>query len=169
MTLFAHWLICRISLLWSLHSPIRRFFNSWCLTSWSAFFSLPFCYRPDCLQNPQSILADLASMLLSNLSVSSTTCSTLLSMLVPVIIDPSTPDSYYPTQSRSDTCPPAPAGDPREFSAVALLVDAFNQGALVDEAQDIEKRKRKGQLHFLASVFANLSTVRVPTAPIGNY
>jgi hypothetical protein len=90
-------------------------------------------------------------------------------MSLPVIIDPSTPDAYHPTQSRSGTCPPTPAGDAREFSAVALLVDAFAQGALVDEAQDIEKRKRRGQLHFLASVFANLSTVRVPADPIENY
>lgn len=40
-----------------------------------------------------------------------------------------------------------------------LLVDAFAQGALVDENQKLDERKRKGQLHFLASVFANITTV----------
>ena len=40
-----------------------------------------------------------------------------------------------------------------------LLVDAFVQGALVDENQNLDERKRKGQLHFMASVFANITTV----------
>ena len=40
-----------------------------------------------------------------------------------------------------------------------LLVDAFVQGALVDENQKLDERKRKGELHFLASVFANITTV----------
>jgi len=40
-----------------------------------------------------------------------------------------------------------------------LLVDAFVEGALVDENQKLDERKRKGQLHFLASVFANITTV----------
>lgn len=40
-----------------------------------------------------------------------------------------------------------------------LLVDAFVQGALVDENQKLDERRRKGQLHFLASVFANITTV----------
>lgn len=70
-----------------------------------------------------------------------------------------TPDSYYPTPSRSGTAPTAPEGEIRQVPALPLLVDAFVQGALVDENQDLEKRKRKGQLHFLASVFANLTTV----------
>ena len=40
-----------------------------------------------------------------------------------------------------------------------LLVDAFVQSALVDEDQKLDERKRKGQLHFLASVFANITMV----------
>ena len=40
-----------------------------------------------------------------------------------------------------------------------LLVDAFVQGALIDENQKLNERKRKGELHFLASVFANITTV----------
>ena len=40
-----------------------------------------------------------------------------------------------------------------------LLVDAFVQGAVVDENQKLDERKRKGELHFLASVFANITTV----------
>lgn len=79
-------------------------------------------------------------------------------MTMPIIV---TPDSYYPTPSRSGTTPTAPDGDMRQAPALPLLIDAFLQGALVDENQDLEKRKRKGQLHFLASVFANLTTVRI--------
>jgi hypothetical protein len=45
--------------------------------------------------------------------------------------------------------------------ALRLLVDAFVQGANVDLGVPLDKRPRKSELHFLASVFANLSTVTV--------
>ena len=114
------------------------------------------------LQNAQSILADLASMLLSNITSSAATCATLLSMEVPVLSDPKVASKYFPTQSRSSTCPapvPYPAGEPKDIPALPLLVDAFVQGAGVDDEEDPDKRLRKGGLHFLAVVFANLSMV----------
>jgi hypothetical protein len=40
-----------------------------------------------------------------------------------------------------------------------LLVDAFVQGASGDPSVPLDKRLRKSELHFLASVFANLTTV----------
>lgn len=101
-------------------------------------------------------------MLLSNLTASSTACAILLSMNISIIIDSSFPNSYYPTQSRCGTCPapdPYPSGEAREALALPLLVDACIQGAQVDESGDRSKRLRKGDLHFLASVFANLTTV----------
>lgn len=45
--------------------------------------------------------------------------------------------------------------------ALPLLVDAFVQGAQVDPSADMTTRKRKGELHFLSSVFANLSVVSI--------
>jgi len=110
-------------------------------------------------QNPQATLADLAAMLLSNLSVSASVTSALISMKVSVIPDRKDRESFYPVQSRSGTSPLPPPGDSREVLAMPLLVDAFVQGALVDENQKLGERKRKGQLHFLASVFANITTV----------
>jgi hypothetical protein len=43
--------------------------------------------------------------------------------------------------------------------ALPLLVDAFVQGANIDPSIPLDKRPRKSELHFLASVFANLSMV----------
>jgi len=42
--------------------------------------------------------------------------------------------------------------------ALPLLVDAFVQAANIDLSTPLDKRPRKSELHFLASVFANLST-----------
>ncbi|KAF5342993.1 hypothetical protein D9758_013685 [Tetrapyrgos nigripes] len=112
--------------------------------------------------NPQSILADLASMLLSNLTASSAACSTVLSMKVPIIVNPRFPNGFYATQSRSGTCAapvPYPSGDEVQVAALPLLLDAFVQGAeLINESEDLSKRSRKGNLHFMASVFANLTS-----------
>ncbi|KAF7430494.1 hypothetical protein PC9H_006202 [Pleurotus ostreatus] len=104
--------------------------------------------------SPDSTLADLASMLLSNLTASSGPCSTLLSLSVPMI-------GPYPTNSRSGTSPaplPYPQGEPQERLALPLLVDAFVQASATDPSGDLSKRPRKGDLHFLASVFANITT-----------
>jgi hypothetical protein len=80
-------------------------------------------------------------------------------MKISIIPDRKDPESFYPVQSRSGTSPLPPPGDSQEILAIPLLVDAFVQGALIDEDQRLDERKRKGQLHFLASVFANITTV----------
>ena len=87
----------------------------------------------------------------------------LLSMTVPILPDAQAPSSYYPPQSRSGTCltpVPYPIGETREVPALPLLLDAFVQAAAVTESGDKIAPKRKGELHFLSSVFANTSTVR---------
>lgn len=99
-------------------------------------------------------------MILSNLTASSVACSALLGLEVSVISDSSLPNSYYATQSRCATSIepyPYPPGQPRDVPALPLLIDAFVQGAQLE--QDKAKRIRKGELHFLASVFANLTVV----------
>jgi len=114
--------------------------------------------------NHQSTLADLASMLLSNLTVSPNTCSAILHMTVSMLPDRRSPIGYFPVRSQCGTCPapvPYPQGEPKDVLALPLLVDAFVQGAAAAEADDKDKRVRKGDLHFLASVFANL-TIAAP-------
>ncbi|TFK88418.1 DUF383-domain-containing protein [Polyporus arcularius HHB13444] len=111
--------------------------------------------------NPQSILADLASMLLSNVTASASACSVLLNLKIAVLPDPKSPMKVFPVDSRSGTCPapvPYPEGDPKEVLALPLLLDAFVKAAPITEDTDLAKRPFKGDLHFLASVFANLST-----------
>ncbi|KAF5362496.1 hypothetical protein D9756_002670 [Leucocoprinus leucothites] len=104
------------------------------------------------LCNPHAILADLASMLLSNLTTSSAACNILLNLQITIIPDKRLPNGVYTVDSRS-------------ASSLPLLVDAFVQGATIGDIKDLEKRKRKGELHFLANVFANLTV-----SPIGrNY
>ena len=99
-------------------------------------------------------------MLLSNVTASSTACAALLSTKISIIQSSTFPNGFYPTQSRCGTCAapvPYPSGEPREVLALPLLLDAFVQGAQITE--DISKRTRKADLHFLASVFANITTV----------
>ncbi|KAI6001225.1 hypothetical protein EDD15DRAFT_2385862 [Pisolithus albus] len=95
-------------------------------------------YLVSYILNPDAILADLASMLLSNITA-----------------------SYYTPLSRSGTCPapvPYPSGEQHEILALPLLIDAFVQGATLDQSGDKSNRARKGDLHFLSSAFANIST-----------
>jgi len=113
------------------------------------------------LQYPESVLCDLACMILSNITAYTTPCLELLKLEVEItpIDDKGT---YYPPQSRSVTAPPPspyPSASSRTVSALPLLVDAF-------ATAEAEGRKRKGQLHFLASVFANLSTVGPSNRPL---
>jgi hypothetical protein len=101
-------------------------------------------------------------MLLSNLTASSSPCAALLALKVPILKTPSSPSRLFPTLSRSGTCSapvPYPPGEPQDIPALPLLIDAFVEGALIDPSGDRASRKRKGDLHFLASVFANISTV----------
>lgn len=113
------------------------------------------------MQYPAATLSDLASMLLSNLTASHATCSILLSLNVKVIPDAKDHSSFYPTQSRAASCPapvPYPNGEELEVKALPLLIGAFVQAANVEAGENPEK-KRKGELHFLASVFANITAV----------
>ncbi|KAG6888749.1 hypothetical protein C0995_006220 [Termitomyces sp. Mi166 len=116
--------------------------------------------------HPSSILADLASMLLSNLTSSSAACSALISLHVSIIPG----NEFYATQSRCGTSAPPdpyPTGEAKDALALPLLFDAF---ATVATDSDPSKRKRKGDLHFLASVFANISVPKMLTrnkAPAG--
>jgi hypothetical protein len=103
-------------------------------------------------------------MLLSNLTTSAAACSAVLEMKIPVIPDTSSPDSFYPPQSRCATCNapvPYPTGDSQDVLSLPLLVNAFAQGAQIVSTPD-QPPQRKGQLHFLANVFANLTVVSRP-------
>jgi hypothetical protein len=100
-------------------------------------------------------------MLLSNLTASSSPCAALLALTVPILKTPSSPSPLFPTLSRSGTCSapvPYPPGEPQDTLALPLLIDAFVEGVSIDPSGDRASRKRKGELHFLASVFANIST-----------
>ncbi|KAH9004594.1 DUF383-domain-containing protein [Lactarius hatsudake] len=111
--------------------------------------------------HPQATLGDLAAMLLSNLTASPRSSAALLDLRIAVLLTPSSAGSFYPTQSRTGSCAPPvpyPAGDEINVPALSLLVDAFVQGASIDPSVPLDKRPRKSQLHFLASVFANLTT-----------
>lgn len=112
-------------------------------------------------QHPASILADLASMLLSNATAHAPMCAALLSLKIPIMIQSSSSHAYYPPQSRCATSPPPSpeiSGETKEVLALPLLVHAFVQAAA--KRQDgSEERAYKGNLHFLANVFANISAV----------
>jgi len=101
-------------------------------------------------------------MLLSNLTAAAPACSALLTMKVSVIPDDRLSKGVYPDGSRCGSCPepvPYPKAKPKELMALPLLIEAFVEGAqLVD---DLSKRSRKAELHFLASVFANMTMVRL--------
>ncbi|KZT25139.1 DUF383-domain-containing protein [Neolentinus lepideus HHB14362 ss-1] len=114
--------------------------------------------------NPQAVLADLAAMLLSNLSASSGVASKLLDLKISVIANYPMPGAYYATQSRCGSCPapePYPTGKNRDVLALPLLLEAFVLSAkLQTEAKTTSggaKAPEGSQLHFLGSVFANIS------------
>jgi len=124
-------------------------------SSWSADAYL------EC-QHPPSILADLAAMLLSNLSAQQSVCTQLISLKVPVVLSASLTYHYYPTQSRSATSTPPTLNSEsmqKDLDALPLLVDAFASSAKVTVGDTATPSTRKGELHFLSSVFANLSVV----------
>lgn len=88
----------------------------------------------------------------------------IISMNVNVISDPKVKNSFYPTQSRSGSCPapvPYPSGKASDVLALPLLLDAFVQGAQLKQTEDPSKHLRKSELHFLASVFANVASVSI--------
>ncbi|CAE6412026.1 unnamed protein product, partial [Rhizoctonia solani] len=91
-------------------------------------------------------------MVLSNMTVNPNVIQTLLSLKIQL-------ENDHPVASRASTAPvPTPTGPirTREENAIFLLVDAFVDAAAVP-GESKEGRKRKGDLHFLASVFANIT------------
>jgi hypothetical protein len=103
-------------------------------------------------------------MLLSNLTAASTACSILLTLKIAIIPDDRLSNSLYPIESRCGSCPapvPYPSGDSREALVLPMLIDAFVEGAQMVETGDLSKRTRKAELHFLASVFANMTVVSI--------
>ncbi|KAI0285979.1 hypothetical protein BGY98DRAFT_944302 [Russula aff. rugulosa BPL654] len=120
-----------------------------------------FTFLVSYMLHPQATLGDLAAMLLSNLTTSLGSCTALLACHIPILQTPSSAGPFYPTQSRAGSCAPPvpyPTGAEVNMRALPLLVDAFVQGANIDPSIPLDKRPRKSELHFLASVFANLST-----------
>ena len=98
-------------------------------------------------------------MLLSNLTASSTACATLATLKVSVVSTDK--KTIFATQSRCGTSPPPdpyPTTPAEDQLSLPFLLEAFVQGAEVG-SDDRSNRKRRGDLHFLASVFANLSAV----------
>ncbi|KAI9633399.1 putative cytoplasm protein [Dioszegia hungarica] len=124
--------------------------------------------------NPTSPLSPLTSMLLSNLTSHTALLPSLASLTIPVVPLPQskTYPPYYLTASASASSfrhpdfrdrmlnqPDAGVGQGEEVEVEGLraLVQAFEDGA--GEGVVKGTGKRKGECHFLASVFANVSTL----------
>lgn len=108
-------------------------------------------------QHSTSLLSDLACMLLSNITMNPAAAVALVSLEIN-ILPLGSGTKFYPVQSRCATAPPPtpyPTGSTQKHRALSLLVDAFASSATIST----ENSERKGQLHFLASVFANISGV----------
>lgn len=128
-------------------------------------------------QNHTSPLSPLSAMLLSNISAHASITPMIPLMQIPILEMPPLPASYpnasnippyyYPlSRSASSTVHPAFRPDMEEqpeklpsVDAVRALVQAFEDGAGEGVDEGKEGAKRKGGVHFLASVFANISMV----------
>ncbi|EIW66255.1 hypothetical protein TREMEDRAFT_45756 [Tremella mesenterica DSM 1558] len=140
--------------------------------------------------NTTSTLSPLTSMLLSNLTSHPTLLPIIASLQIPISRLPKSshyPPYYFPASaSISSTIHPDYWGpsigrlnelvgqeEETDIEAVRALAEAFADGASVDVKKG--RGKRKGECHFLASVFANISmapTTRslllVPRPPFPN-
>jgi len=131
------------------------------------------CFTVD-PQYTTSPLSPLTSMLLSNLTSHPSLLPAILSLTIPIIPLPRSkhyPPYFLPSSaSLSSTTHPdyrdpavsrpnAEAGQEpeREIEGIRALVQAFEDGAA--EGVKEGSGKRKGECHFLASVFANISMV----------
>jgi hypothetical protein len=157
------------------------------------------------IAEPISLLADLASMLLSNLTKLESIGARLLalrvsnislhaqpadSLLAGIDADPSSP-SYEAERAAALLAAEEMRG--QSVPALARLLDAFEQGAMVkgnsgveeirkralaaqqvgDEAEQQSnrqeaKKERKSNCHFLSSVFANITVVSVTSTRVGS-
>ena len=100
-------------------------------------------------------------MLLSNITIQTAACAKLLALKIPVVRHTHTYPPFYPPQSRSGSSPaPVPyiAGETVEVPALSLLVQAFVQAA-AKPPQKESVQPRKADLHFLATVFSNVTMV----------
>lgn len=125
-------------------------------------------------------------MLLSNITFHPSLTPLLSNLTIPIISIPATSsstDSTGNSDSASNKIPPPPYYFPLSRSgsstihpgyrsemeaegttvprveAVRALVQAFEDGSSEGVAKAVEGAKRKGTVHFLASVFANISMV----------
>lgn len=102
-------------------------------------------------------------MLLSNLSTHTTACNSILDMTIATVQHPAIQGEYYTPASRSATSPkPNIPSDAltANLPAMPLLVQAFVQAAHVPlPSSEKSEKSLKPTLNFLASVFANISTV----------
>jgi hypothetical protein len=98
-------------------------------------------------------------MLLANLSASAAVSSLLTTLTIPVAPGANPEDGQLATLARCGSCiAPSPRlnTESQDVLALPLLIEAFVDGARPRTAGS----GRKGNLHFLASVFANISAVR---------
>jgi hypothetical protein len=172
--------LSRNRLSWLISYPTLR------LVSLDVLLLSPLALRKTA-QNPTAVMADLACMLLANITQFPTTATALCKVTIPLLalpspsIPPNSITPYYPPLSRSGSAVPKvpyPKTSPVAVSALAVLVDAFVRAAEIPVSQrgeggdrdakaEDEMPKttkgdpaRKGDLHFLASVFVNVSGVR---------
>ncbi|KAK4688753.1 hypothetical protein P7C73_g1356, partial [Tremellales sp. Uapishka_1] len=123
--------------------------------------------------NATSPLSPLTSMLLSNISSHPSLIAQLTSLTIPLIPLPESkiyPPYFLPASMSASSSVHADYRDPsfgqrsevgqegeREIEGIRALVQAFEDGAI--EGTKDNKGKRKGDCHFLASVFANISMI----------
>ncbi|WVR08722.1 hypothetical protein IAU60_005780 [Kwoniella sp. DSM 27419] len=122
--------------------------------------------------NTTSPLSPLTSMLLSNLTSHASLVTSLTNLTIPLVPLPKSkhyPPYFLPASASSSSTihpdyrdptflPPnqeAEQGEGIEMEAIRALVQAFEDGA--SEGVKEGSGKRKGDCHFLASVFANIS------------
>ena len=104
-------------------------------------------------------------MLLSNLTADSSVCKVLLNLEIRVIPHSSDPRHFYPVDSRSATSPTQAISstDVASIFALPLLVDAFVKAVGTPVQNTPNDSPPKAGLHFLSSVFANVSAVSTRT------
>ncbi|WWC72725.1 uncharacterized protein I206_106689 [Kwoniella pini CBS 10737] len=124
--------------------------------------------------NTTSPLSPLTSMLLSNLTSHPSLVSSLTNLSVPLVPLPKSkqyPPYFLPASASSSSTTHPDYRDPSylppnaevdqsdevEIDAIRALVQAFEDGASEGVKEGKKEAKRKGECHFLASVFANIS------------